>query len=482
MGKMSKRISRIFFIILFIIIGTYHFLSQYYKLNPHLLQLSPNGLKGLIYYELGQYGNASKAWREHYGLSYDPSLIEGIKQSLIKQIKENPGNIQNYLWLADLYFSIEDYAHATRTYRELLQKNKDAYDAKVGLASSLLILGKYQESQPVFEDSFNQGYNETNITSFLNFLIALDKLKNANIPDKGDRYLALTYSYRYLGIIDQRKYREVIIYADKTISTNKNLDRAFFSKGVVYAAEKKYDMALKQFSKAISINSSNAEAYKRIAYIYGEVGNLEKELESYKKAVELEENNPNYAFHLGKVLVDKYGDMKEAHFYLKKAYELNPDRYDYATRYGYSLQMLRRFDEALELYDNLIREEPKNPEGYESKGYCLIRMEKYEEAVRLYLKAQEIHPLDFLTACNLGQAYSQLKKFKEATSMYEYASKMEPYDVDTLFYLQYLYRMQGRYEEAYRTTEEVLRIQPNHIGAQRILTYLQRNLKRKQTQ
>jgi tetratricopeptide (TPR) repeat protein len=219
-----------------------------------------------------------------------------------------------------------------------------------------------------------------------------------------------------------------------------------------------------------------------MAYLYGEVGNLEKELESYKKAAELKENNPDYAFYLGKVLVDKYGDMKEANFYLKKAYDLSPDRYAYATKYGYTLEMLRRFDEALAVYDRLITREPRNPEAYESKGYCLIRMEKYEEAIRLYLEAKQIRPLDYLSACNLGKAYSQLKKFEEATSMYEYGLKMKPYDVDTLFYLQYLYRLQGRYEEAYRTTKEVLRIQPNHMGAQRTLTYLQRNLKRKQTQ
>jgi tetratricopeptide (TPR) repeat protein len=433
----------------------------------------------LFYYEFGEYGNASKAWRQHYGLSYDLNLIDNLKESLIKRIKENPDEVQNYLWLADLYFFIEDYASAGLIYQKALQKNKDVYDAKVGLASTLLAQGKYHESQPVFENFFNQRYHETNVTSFLNFLIALDKLKNSNIPDNGDRYLALTYAYRYLGIIDKRRYKEVITYADKTISTNKNLKGAFFSKGVVYKEEKKYDLALEQFSKVIEIDSSNAEVYLRMAYLYGEVGNLEKELESYKKAAELKENNPDYAFHLGKVLVDKYGDMKEANFYLKKAYDLSPDRYAYATKYGYTLEMLRRFDEALAVYDRLIIREPRNPEAYESKGYCLIRMEKYEEAIRLYLKAKEIRPLDFLSACNLGKAYSQLKKFEEATSMYEYALKMKPYDVDTLLYLQYLYRLQGRYEEAYRTTTEVLRIQPNHIGAQRTLTYLERNLKRK---
>jgi tetratricopeptide (TPR) repeat protein len=472
-----KKISKIFFIIVFIVIGIYHFISHYYKPDPRFIQFSPYGLKALICYEFGNYRDASKAWRAHYGLSYEYNLIEGIKETLTGQIKENPNKIENYLLLADLLFFAEDYPNAIATYRKALQKDGDAYDAKVGLASGLLAQGNYQESLSVFDDLFNQSADERSITTFLNFLVALNRLEKANMSNKEDFYLTLAYAYRYLGIIDNRKYKKVIIFSDKAIVANKNIDRAFFCKGVVYTKEKKYDMGLEQFSKALEVNPSNAEAYERMADIYGEVGNLEKELECYKKAVEIQENKPGYAFRLGDVLLRKYGDMKQANFYLKKAYELDSNDYSYASRYGFTLEMLGRFDEAIHVYDNIIQKQPENPHGYTLKADCFIRMKRYEEAIHFFLKAKEIYPLSFNDARDLALAYAEVKNFEDAISIDQYALRIKPYDVDTLYHLHYLYRRLGRNEDAYRAVVEILRIQPNHSGAQRALPYLQMNLR-----
>ncbi|MBI5967765.1 MAG: tetratricopeptide repeat protein [Deltaproteobacteria bacterium] len=479
MANLRRKISRWIFLILLIILGLYHLLPHYYKSNPRLLQFSLPGLEAFIYYELGLYRKASHAWRIHYGLSYNLQLIETTKKSLIDQMEENPSKLENYLWLADLYFFVEDYPNARLTYQKALQRNKNSYDAKVGLAASLMMEEKYQESHDIFEDFLNQGYNEKNITSFLNFLVSLDKLENPNTLDKRDSYLSLIYAYRYLAILDDRKLKKVISLFDNAISANKHMDLAFSSKGVVYAKEKKYDLALEQFSDAVKKNPLNAEAYKRMAYIYGEMGNLERELQYYKKAVEVEENNPSYAFHLGEILMRKYGDFKQANFYLQKAYQLNSQNYHYASNYAHCLKMLSRFDEALEVYDNIIKTSPKDPDGYVLKGHCLLKMKKYEEAIQSYSKAQAIRPLDFLAARNLALAYSELKDFEKAIMHNEYALRIRPQDVDTLYFLQYLYRRQGRFEEAYNAVKEILKIQPNHAGAQRVLPYLESNIQRR---
>jgi tetratricopeptide (TPR) repeat protein len=481
MGKISKKTLGVLFFLVFAIIGSDRFLTQYYKLDPHLRQFSRNGLKALTLYEFRQYSKASQAWRDHYGLSYDPTLIEILKSALLKQIAEDPDKIDNDLRLADVYFSVADYPNATITYRNALQKNKNIYDAKVGLASSLAVQGKHHESQAVFEDLLNQDYQEKNITTFLNFLDALGKLENSNTPNKGDLYLTIAYAYRYLSIIDNRKSEEVISYSDKALSANKNLDKAFFCKGVIYTREKNYELALEQFSKVLELNPLSAEAYDKIAYIYGEVGNLEKELEYYKKAATTEEKNPHYAYNLGRILQRKYGDMHQANLYLQKAYEIEPDNFAYASTYAYSLEMLRQFSDALDVYETIIRKNPENPQGYLLKAHCFIKMERYEDAINLFLKANTLTSLNFNAARDLALAYANLKNFENAISLTEYALRIKPYDVDALYFLQSLYRRQGKYEEAYRAVKEILRIQPNHAGAQRVLPYLQGNLGKRQS-
>jgi len=209
------------------------------------------------------------------------------------------------------------------------------------------------------------------------------------------------------------------------------------------------------------------------------MGNLEKELQCYKKAVEVQENNPRCAFHLGQVLMKKYGDFKQAHFYLQKAYRLNPDHYPYASRYADCSQILGRFDEALEVYEEMIRTRPKVPDGYMLKGHCLLKMKKYGEAVQSYSEARAIRPLDFAAARNLALAYAELKDFESAVVHNEYALRIRPQDVDALYTLQSLYRRQGRFEEAYNAVTEILKIQPHHAGAQRALSYLEANRKKR---
>jgi len=477
MGNLRRKISRWIFLFLLIILGLYHLLPHYYKSNPRLLQFSLPGLQAFIYYELGLYRKASHAWRIHHGLSYNVQLIDTTKKSLIDQIEKNPANLENYLWSADLYFFAGDYPNARLTYQKALQRNRNSYDAKVGLAASLLMEERYLESHDVFEDFLYQGYNEKNITPFLNFLVSLDKLENPNTLDKRDSYLSLIYAYRYLAILDDRKLKKVISLSDNAISANKHADLALFSKGAVYAKEKKYDLALEQFSDAVKKNPLNAEAYKRMANIYGEMGNLEMELQCYKRAVEVEENNPKYAFHLGEILMRKYGDFKQANPYLQKAHQLNSENYRYALNYAHSLKMLGRFDEALEVYENMIMINPKDPDRYVLKGQCLLKMKKYEDAIQSYSQAQAIRPLDFPAARNLALAYSELKDFEKATIHSEYALRIRPQDVETLYFLQYLYRRQGRFEEAYKAVKEILKIQPNHAGAQRVLSYLESNIR-----
>jgi tetratricopeptide (TPR) repeat protein len=429
-------------------------------------------VEALIYYELGAYRRASHTWRAHYGLFYNTQLIEITKQNLIDQIEKTPSKLENYLWLADLYFFLEEYPNASLTYRKALQRNRHWHDAKVGLAASLLMEEKYHESHDIFEDLLNQGYQEKNITSFLNFLVSLDKLGKAKVLDQKDSYLAQINAYRYLAVLDRRKINKAISCSDAGISAKKQLDLAFSSKAIIYAKEKEYALALEQFSQAVRINPSNAEAYKRMAYLCGEMGDLEKELQYYKKAVEAGKTNPAYAFHLGEILMGKYGDFKQANSYFQRAYRLDSANFHHASNYAHSLQVLGRFHEALEVYDHMITTTPKAPDGYVLKGHCLLKMKKYEEAIQAYSKAQAIRPLDFPAARNLAFSCSKVKDFEKAITNGEYALRIRPQDVDTLFLLQAVYQGQGRFEEAHRAVAEILKIQPHHAGAQRVLPYL----------
>jgi tetratricopeptide (TPR) repeat protein len=479
----AKKLSRIITSIILVMFGLYHIGSQYYEgLNSRLFIPSPNGIMALMHYELGQYKEASRCWRLHYGLSFAPS-IDSLKSKLNDQLVKEPENHKLYLLLADLYFYTEDYSDASAMYTTALKKNKYSYDAKVGLASTLVMQGELKQSCVVFADLLKSDYDEKNITSFLNFLVALDKLERAKSIDSADLYLTLAYAYRYLSIVDVRKQKNCIYYSDKTILIDSKLEGAYFCKGVMYIRQEKYDDALKQFLKVAEINPSHADTYNRLGYIYGMQGNLGNELESYKKAVELGGDNPTFAYNLGLVLQNKYGDSKQASNYFEKAFELNPADFKIISMYGYTTLMAGDFTKTLKLCDTMITNNPTRPYGYKLKADCFMRLRKYQDAIKLYLQSYDVANksgtsslLDFNAFGDLAIAYTQLNKLDDAIAAYQKAIKINPYDVDALFALQTIYRRKSRYKEAYMTVKEILRIQPNHSGAQRVLPYLQQNI------
>ncbi len=482
----TKKLSRIITSIILIAFGFYHLASQYYSgLDSRLLIPTQNGITALIHYELGYYKDASHYWRLHYGLSYDPSLIDSLKKTLNDQIKKEPENPEHYLWLADLYFNVGNYSDSSKMYLAALEKQNNDYDANVGLATSLAMQEEYKQSQAVFTDLLRHGYHAKNITSFLNILVALDKLEESKKLKNGDIYLTLAFVYRYLGTTDLRKQKECVYYADKAISIDERLDGAYFCKGIIYFNQEKYDQALKEFLKVVEINPSYADAYYRMGYIYGIQGNLEKELSSYKNAVDLGEKDLVYAYNLGEVLLNKYDDVKRANIYFKKAYELNPADDQALKMYGSTMLLINDHITTLNLCNTMISKYPRWPYWYKLKADCYYRMNNYEDAIKFYLLSHDVSiqsgrssPLDNNAYIDLAEAYIQLKKLNDAIAAYQNALKINPYDVDTMFALQFLYRRMSKYEEAYMVVKQILRIQPDHSGAQRVLPYLQRNITR----
>ncbi len=479
----AKKISRIITSIVLIAFGFYHVASQYYsRLDSHLLIPTRYGITALIHYELGHYKDASRYWRLHYALSYDPPFIDSLKKTLNDQIKQNPADPEHYLSLADLYFNAENYSDSSQMYLAALEKHKNDYDAKVGLATSLAMQGEYKQSQAVFADLLRHDYKAKNITSFLNILVAVDKLEESNQLENGDIYLTLAFAYRYLCITDLRKQKDCVYNADKAISINDRLDGAFFCKGIIYLKQEQYDRALKEFLRVVEINPSYADVYYRMGYIYGIQGDLEKELTSYRKAVDLGGNDSTYAYYLGKVMLNKYDDVKQANAYFKKAYDMNPANQQALAMYGSTMLLINDYGKTLNLCNTMIDKYPSWPYWYKLKADCYYRMNHYEDAVKFYLMSRDVSirsgkssPLDNRAFIDLAEAYIQLNKLNDAIISYRNALKIKPYDVDTLFALQVLYRRMSRYEEAYSIVKEILRIQPDHSGAQRVLPYLKRN-------
>jgi tetratricopeptide (TPR) repeat protein len=482
MADNARKRSRIITAAIIVVYATWHVVVQYYaNLDSRFRVSSPHGLMALADYEMGRYAGASKEWRLQYGLAYDRPEAERSEQLLTERVAKEPGKLETYYALGDRLFCRGDYAGAAAVYRAALGQRPDDYDAKVGLAASLCMSGDYKQADTVFAGMLRQSYQQKTMVSFLNTLVALDKLENTKSTEESERYLTLAFVNRYLRIIDARREKEVISYADRALALNGRLDNAYMCKGMMYLKQNQYQQAIDQFTKAVKVNHLNADAYNRLGVAYGKLGDVEEELASYRTAVEVQPGDSLSAFRLGELLQQKYGDLRQAGVYFQKAHQADPSDYQSISSYGFTLMQLREYDKALAVCAAMKQKFPDRPYNFVLQADCLLAMKKYREAIDCYQKAQEEgrrtgeQSMDFHAFSELGSAYAKLSQWEPGIAAYRQALSIKPYDVNTLFNLQFLYRMQGNHNQAYAAVKEILRLQPNHEAARRLLPYLKHN-------
>ncbi len=83
----------------------------------------------------------------------------------------------------------------------------------------------------------------------------------------------------------------------------------------------------------------------------------------------------------------------------------------------------RKFEEAAEIFNASIEENPKEPVGYVNFGNLLMHMKDYERAVRFYEKAIELDETAATAHYGIGNVFFEQEKYAEAPVHYQNALK-----------------------------------------------------------
>ena len=109
-----------------------------------------------------------------------------------------------------------------------------------------------------------------------------------------------------------------------------------------------------------------------------------------------------------------------------EAIEINPNFADAYSNRGVILQEMRRYDEALQSYDNAIKINPNHFFSHGNRGITLKDLNRYDEALNSFDRAIEINP-NFVEAYNnKGNALKDLKRYEEALDNYKKVFNLKP--------------------------------------------------------
>jgi serine/threonine-protein kinase len=153
---------------------------------------------------------------------------------------------------------------------------------------------------------------------------------------------------------------------------------AYYSLGVVVAADGKRAESMACYRKAIELDPNHASAHNNLGLAYDELKQPDEALACYRRAVQSEPKNVTALSNLGATLFER-GQLDEAIDFLGKAVELDPN----------------------------------NAPAHNNLGSALRGQGKLEEAAKSYRKAIEIQSEHAMAWCNLGHVLTQQGKFSD---------------------------------------------------------------------
>jgi adenylate cyclase len=196
-------------------------------------------------------------------------------------------------------------------------------------------------------------------------------------------------------------------------------------------------MARQMFQKAIALDSNYARAYANLSWTYflewlyqwtQDPGGLDRALEAAKKAVAMDDSSSDAHLVLGwNLLWRKQHDLAIAE--LEKGVSLDPSNSDAYALLGEALNFSERPEEAIEFHRKAMRLDPNYPVYvalFLAQSYFLLR--RYDQALAAYKEVLSRNP-DYLPAHEqLAVVYMELGREKEARAQVAESLRINPGD------------------------------------------------------
>lgn len=146
----------------------------------------------------------------------------------------------------------------------------------------------------------------------------------------------------------------------------------------------------------------------------------------------------------------KNGEYKKALKWYKKATKFDPTYMCAWTGRGYVLKQLERYEELLEVFDDIIKLNTGcNFLAWRQKGAILYNLGRYEEAVAAFDSSMKLNrPLRPELEKRKGLALEKLGRHEEALQSYEKSIEMNPDNMQTWYFKAEVLKKLNRQKEA----------------------------------
>ncbi|OIV90173.1 hypothetical protein TanjilG_01627 [Lupinus angustifolius] len=217
--------------------------------------------------------------------------------------------------------------------------------------------------------------------------------------------------------------------AQELISTDRLAPQSWCAMGNCYSLQKDHETALKNFQRAVQLNPRFAYAHTLCGHEYVALEDFENGIKCYQSALKVDERHYNAWYGLGMIYLrqEKF-DFSEYQF--RKAFQINPQSSVIMSYFGTALHAVKRSHEAMVIMDKAILADQKNPLPMYQKANILMCLEKFDEALEVLEELKECSPSESSVYALMGNIYKRRNMHDRAMLHYGIALDLKPSATD----------------------------------------------------
>jgi tetratricopeptide (TPR) repeat protein len=410
-------------------------------------------LLGDAYTQTKDLPKAEQAYRK--AVELDPSELShqrGLGQTLMAEEKFSdalvvyqkladvmPDDADVYLRIAQIYRELHQLDHAEESLLKARQYAPGSLEVMYNEAMLYQAQGRYDDAIRVLSDAIAGVKGESAVLPSRRRSLAILYQELGQLYKERQNYQVAIFTFSELGHLGDDEDRRARLLIMDTYRSAKDLPKALqagkealakypndpairASQALLLGENEQTDEAVKMLRAQLTKTEADRDTYLNIAQVY-ERAKRYREAEEAARAAEILPGRPreNEAvwFVLGAIYErQKFFDRAEVEF--KKALAVNPKSASVLNYYGYMLGDLgQRLDEAADLVQRALNEEPYNGAYLDSMGWIYYKQNKLTDAEATLHRAAERDSHDPTIHSHLGDVYAKLGRNELAAAEWE---------------------------------------------------------------
>ena len=331
------------------------------------------------------------------------------EEQLAKSLDLAPRNAAAIKSQADVLAKRGDHARAVEGYRRALSIDHRQPHAAGALANSLFELERFEESIEAARDAMARSDDPARISDHLTTIgrawqrlgeprEAEEALRRARelAPDRQPPLLALADLYREMGLAAQSE--EQLDRAKQLLPGREDSasERAVATRNVAdwLRRQERYEAALEVFREALELHPESALTHAGLGHTLHSLERYEEAVDHMRRALALDPELPMAGtLHglLGEGL-SALGRLEEAEAHLLAGLEIDSSDADKVDRLGLLTYSQKRYREAEQWYQQLIRLRPRNAQAFANLAAARYFVGKRQQSIEAFEQALQIDP------------------------------------------------------------------------------------------